>query len=104
MLIELDKDNLKEIVESNEMVMVQYGATWCGNCRITKPKFKRLAGENENIKFVYVDAEKLPESRALVEVSNLPTFAAFKNGVLVNSLAGNKPSIITDLLDEVTNN
>lgn len=104
MMIELEKDNLSEIVASNETVMVHYGATWCGNCRITKPKFKRLAGEHEDIKFVYVDAEKLPESRALVEVNNLPTFAAFKNGSLVNSVAGNKPSIITDLLNEVTNN
>ncbi len=103
-MIELEQDNLKEIVESNEMVMVQYGATWCGNCRITKPKFKRVSGENEGVKFVYVDAEKLPKSRALVEVDNLPTFAAFKNGKLLNAVAGNKPSIITDLLNEVTAN
>ena len=103
-MIELTEDNLKEIVETNDMVMVQYGATWCGNCKITKPKFRRLGDENENIKFVYVDAEKLPNSRALAEVSNLPTFAGFKNGKLVNSVAGNKPSIITDLLNEVTNN
>ncbi|WKK76405.2 thioredoxin family protein [Marivirga salinae] len=103
-MIELAEDNLQEIVDGNELVMVQYGATWCGNCKITKPKFKRLAGENENIKFVYVDAEKLPNSRSLAEVKNLPTFAGFKNGKLVNSISGNKPSIITDLLDEVTNN
>jgi len=104
MMIELEKDNLKELVENNDRVMVQYGASWCGNCKITKPKFKRLAGENEEIKFVYVDAEKQPDSRAMAEVSNLPTFAAFKNGELVNSVAGNKPSIITDLLDEITSN
>lgn len=103
-MIELAEDNLKEIVENNEMVMVQYGATWCGNCRITKPKFKRLANENEHIKFVYVDAEKQPNSRSLTEVKSLPTFAAFKNGKMVNTIAGNKPSIITDLLNEITAN
>ena len=103
-MIELENDNLKELVSENDMVMVQYGATWCGNCRITKPKFKRLAGENENIKFIYVDAEKQPDSRSMAEVNNLPTFAAFKNGKLVKSIAGNKPSIITDLLDEITSN
>jgi thiol-disulfide isomerase/thioredoxin len=103
-MIELAEDNLQEIVDDNELVMVQYGATWCGNCKITKPKFKRLAGENEDIKFVYVDAEKLPKSRSLAEVKNLPTFAGFRKGKLVNSISGNKPSIITDLLNEVTNN
>ncbi len=103
-MIELTEDTLKEIVDSNEMVMVQYGATWCGNCKITKPKFRRLGEENSNIQFVYVDAEKLPNSRSLATVNNLPTFAGFKNGKLVNSVAGNKPSIITDLLNEVTSN
>lgn len=103
-MIELENDNLNEIIANNPLVMVQYGATWCGNCRLTKPKFKRLAGENENIKFVYVDAEKNTESRKLAPVENLPTFAAFKNGELVKAEAGSKATIITDLIDEITNN
>ena len=82
--------------------MVQYGATWCGNCRLTKPKFKRLSGENEDITFVYVDAEKFPESRSLATVDNLPTFAGFVNGKVVAQKAGNKGSIINEVLDEVT--
>ncbi|MEO9473934.1 MAG: thioredoxin family protein [Cyclobacteriaceae bacterium] len=104
MLEELSTDTLQEIVEGNEKVMVQYGATWCGNCRLTKPKFKRLAGENEDVKFVYVDAEKLPNSRGLAEVKNLPTFAGFKGGKLVSQQAGNKEDVIKSVLNEVTNN
>lgn len=103
-MIDLSEDNLAEVVASHDKVMVQYGATWCGNCRITKPKFKRLAGENEDVKFVYVDAEKLPNSRGLAKVDNLPTFAGFKNGKLVAQAAGNKGEIITNILNEVTNN
>ena len=103
-MIELTEDNLQEIVDGNEKVMVQYGATWCGNCRLIKPKFKRLAGENEDITFVYVDAEKLPNSRSLAEVKNLPTFAGFKNGKLVSQSAGNKIEVINTVLDEVANN
>ncbi|WP_258100656.1 thioredoxin family protein [Marinoscillum pacificum] len=103
-MIELAEDNLNEIINSNEQVMVQYGATWCGNCRVTKPKFKRMAGENEEVVFVYVDAEKLPNSRKLADVSNLPTFAGFKNGSLVSQAAGNKVETITNILNEVTNN
>lgn len=38
MLQELEQDNLEEIIKENELVVVQYGATWCGNCRIMKPK------------------------------------------------------------------
>jgi len=40
MVQELTEDNLQAIVDENEKVVVQYSATWCGNCRIMKPKFK----------------------------------------------------------------
>ncbi|MEO1051437.1 MAG: thioredoxin family protein [Bacteroidota bacterium] len=103
-MIELQQDNLEEIINSNDKVMVQYGATWCGNCRITKPKFKRLSSEHEDVTFVYVDAEKLPLSRTFAEVKNLPTFAGFKNGKLINQISGNKSEIINTLINEVTDN
>lgn len=98
---ELTEDKLQEIVNSNEKVMVQYGASWCGNCRIMKPKFKKLASENDSIPFYYVDAEKLPESRKLAKVDNLPTFAAFKGGALVNQVQTNKVDGLNDLFNEI---
>ncbi|GGH09999.1 thioredoxin family protein [Sphingobacterium alkalisoli] len=104
MLKELENDSLQEAVDSNTTVMVQYSASWCGNCRIMKPKFKKLATENEHVSFIIVDAEKFPESRKLANVNNLPTFAAFKNGKLVNQVQTNKIEGLIDLLNEVTNN
>lgn len=104
MLIELDKDNLAEIVAQNETVIVQYSAGWCGNCRIMKPKFKKMAGENDNAVFVIADAEKFPESRKLATVDNLPTFAAFSKGSLVNQVQTNKSENLTELINAVTNN
>jgi thiol-disulfide isomerase/thioredoxin len=103
-MIELENDGLLELVSNNNKVMVQFGAGWCGNCKITKPKFKRLATENTDITFVYVDAEKFPESRKLANVSNLPTFAGFVGGNLVKELQGNKEDTIKEVLNEVTNN
>jgi thiol-disulfide isomerase/thioredoxin len=104
MLQELENDTLQELVASNDKVMVQYAASWCGNCRIMKPKFKKLANENEAVKFVIVDAEKFPESRKLANVDNLPTFAAFKSGKLVNQVQTNKIDGLIDLLNEITSN
>ena len=46
MFTELTEDTLEQLLASNPKVMVQYGASWCGNCKITKPKFKRMAEEN----------------------------------------------------------
>lgn len=101
MLIELNEDTLRDIVNTNEKVVVQYSASWCGNCRIMKPKFKKLAAENENLTFVLVDAENAPESRKLANVSNLPTFATFVNGTLTNEAQTNKAEVLTDLVNEI---
>ncbi|MDI1255567.1 MAG: thioredoxin family protein [Flavobacterium sp.] len=103
MLIELNEDTLQDVIAQNDKVVVQFSASWCGNCRIMKPKFKKMATENENITFVVVDAEKSPESRKLANVSNLPTFAAFMNGKLVNETQTNKTEVLAELVDEIAN-
>jgi len=104
MLQELNQDNLNELVANNPTVVVQFSATWCGNCRIMKPKFKKLAIENEDIAFVIVDAEKFPESRKMATVDNLPTFATFKDGSFKNQVQTNKFDILKELVDEVASN
>jgi thiol-disulfide isomerase/thioredoxin len=100
MIQELDQDNLQSIVSDNETVIVQYSATWCGNCRIMKPKFKKLATENEGVTFVMADAEKFPESRKLATVDNLPTFATFKNGEFKSQVQTNKFDVLKELVEE----
>ena len=99
MIQELDQDNLQSIVSENDTVVVQYSATWCGNCRIMKPKFKKLATENEGLTFVIADAEKFPESRKLATVDNLPTFATFKNGAFKSQVQTNKFDVLKDLVE-----
>jgi hypothetical protein len=69
-----------------------------------KPKFKKLAAENEEIPFFYVDAEKLTESRQLAKVDNLPTFALFKNGQLFKQVQTNQADSLIQLFNESTNN
>lgn len=102
MLTELKSDSLQEFVNTNSTVIVQYAASWCGNCRLMKPQFKRLANENENVQFVIVDAEQYPESRKLAKVENLPTFATFSNGALVGQVQTSKPENLKAFLNETT--
>lgn len=104
MLVELEQDNLAEIIANNSKVVVQYSATWCGNCRIMKPKFKKEASENPDITFVLADAEKFPESRKLAKVDNLPTFASFEGGNIKNQVQTNKYDVLKELVHEIANN
>ncbi|MBT3540020.1 thioredoxin family protein [Opitutales bacterium] len=102
MLEELTEDNLADLISQNQKVLVQFSAGWCGNCRIMKPKFKKKSSENNDIPFVLVDSEKFPNSRKLADVSNLPTFAVFKNGECVNQLQTNKSELLLSFIDEAT--
>ncbi|HEX6915730.1 MAG TPA: thioredoxin family protein, partial [Chitinophagaceae bacterium] len=97
-MIELTEDNLQQVLAENETVIVQYSAGWCGNCRLMKPKFKRLAAETPGATFVVVDAEKFPESRKLATVNNLPTFAGFRKGTLISQVQTNKEEQLKSLI------
>lgn len=101
MLVELNEDTLENIVQTNQKVVVLFSASWCGNCRVMKPKFKKLATENENITFVIIDAELNPISRKMANVSNLPTFATFVNGKLLNETQTNKAEVLAELVNEI---
>lgn len=103
-MVELKDDSLQQFISDEQNVVVQFSAGWCGNCRLMKPKFKKLATETEGLKFVLVDAEKFPESRKMATVDNLPTFATFKEGKLVNQVQTNKYELLKELVDEVASN
>jgi thiol-disulfide isomerase/thioredoxin len=103
-MIELTEDNLQEVILENQRVIVQFSASWCGNCRLIKPKFKRMSDENQDTAFVYVDAEKFPESRKLASVNNLPTFALYQNGLLLKQIQTNREENLKEFINEITNN
>ena len=101
MFVELDFDNLDKVLEQNEKTLVMYGAAWCGNCKLLKPKFKKLSTENEDISFVYVDADKLPNSRSLVTLENIPSIVAFKGSENVGQDMGNKIDVVKSVLENL---
>lgn len=100
MIQELSEDNLSVVVETNKKVVVQYSAGWCGNCRIMKPKFKKLAIENPDTVFIMADAEKFPESRKMATVDNLPTFASFENGAFKTQIQTNKFEVLKEFIED----
>jgi thioredoxin 1 len=101
MFIELQEDNLQSILEQNEKTLVMFGAGWCGNCKLLKPKFKKISTENETIPFVYVDADKLPNSRGLVTLTNIPAIVSFKGIENVGQDMGNKIDVVYSVLENI---
>ena len=99
----LSDDNFVEELKGNEKTVVKYFAGWCGSCRLFSPKFKRLSEDErfQGIKFVDIDAEKNPAARKLAGVTNLPYFAVFRNGELLDAAATNKEDAVVELLNKL---
>ncbi len=98
-----DDSNFKQELADNQKVVVKYFAGWCGSCRLFAPKYKRLSNDErfEGVTFLDVNAEQSPEARKAGEVKNLPTFAIFQNGELVESLASNKEDQVVALINRL---
>jgi thioredoxin 1 len=96
-------DDFQQILESNEKVVVKYYANWCGNCRLFSPKFKRMAEamQDQGIKFLDVNAETSPAARKLASVTNLPFFAVFRNGELLDTVAASKEEAVAALISRL---
>lgn len=95
--------DFQQLLQDNEKVVVKYYADWCGNCRLFSPKFKRLseAEQNQDIAFLDVNAETSPEARKLASVTNLPFFAVFRNGELVETVAASKEEAVASLISRL---
>jgi thioredoxin 1 len=102
MITELTTDTLHEVIAQQPKVIVLFSASWCGNCRIMKPKFKKHALENPEICFVIIDAEHNPGSRKLADVTNLPTFATYVGGTLRSQTQTNKAELLAELISEIS--
>ncbi|WP_421765428.1 thioredoxin family protein [Ekhidna sp.] len=104
MAVELKTDeDFKTTITENEKVVVKYYADWCGSCRLFAPKFRRLSNDERfsNVTFLDVNAEKSPEARKLAGVTNLPFFATFKSGELVNGVATSKEDAVVEMINEL---
>jgi thioredoxin 1 len=98
-----DDSNFKKQLDAHDKIAVKYYADWCGSCKLFAPKYKRLSDDErfKDIVFLDINAEKNPEARRAGEVKNLPTFAIFKNGKLIESLASSKEDAVVELLEKL---
>lgn len=101
---EVQSDNLAEVLKDNPKAIVLFGAGWCGACRLLKPKLSNIAKEQTDVTFLYVDAEKSPQSRELADIQNLPTTAGYVNSKLLIQKVGSKEEAIQEIINEVTSN
>ena len=81
--------NFDELIRSNENVLVDFYATWCGPCQNLVPILEDLKEElGENIRIIKIDVDRHQKIAAQMGVKGVPSLFFYKNGILIKNSSG----------------
>jgi thioredoxin 1 len=94
--ITLTEQNFEQTVTENEIVLVDFWASWCGPCRMFAPIYEQAAEANPDLVFGSIDTEAERGLASAARVTSIPTLMVFKDGSLVFSQPGALPAPALD--------
>ncbi len=82
----------KEVLQSDQPVLVDFWAPWCPPCMMLKPEVERLAAElRGRARIAFINVDEQPELANMFGVSSIPALMILKNGKQVDAWVGHTP-------------
>ncbi len=96
--IELTNGNSQDTINTNDIVLIDFWASWCGPCQSFGPVFEAASEKNPDMVFAKVNTEEERELAAHFQVRSIPMLAIFREQVLVFAQPGALPASSLDQL------
>jgi thioredoxin 1 len=94
--------SFEEIVESNDIVLIDFWAAWCGPCRSFAPTYEKVSEEFPDIVFAKVDTEAEQGLASSFNIMSIPTLMIIRQNVVLYSQAGALPErALVELVEKV---
>jgi thioredoxin 1 len=98
----MTQENFEETVTSNDIVLIDFWAAWCGPCRSFAPTYEKVAEQYPDIVFAKVDTEAEQGLAASFNIMSIPTLMVIRENVVVFSQAGALPErTLRELVENV---
>jgi thioredoxin 1 len=97
---QVKRKSFNDIVSSNQLVLVDFSAEWCGPCKMMKPILQEVKSSvGDAVSIVKIDVDKNNQLASQYQVTGVPTLVLFKDGKQVWRQSGVvQPNALKDVI------
>lgn len=99
---QLTQENIEDTIHNNDIVVIDFWASWCGPCQAFKPVFEQASEKHTDATFASCNTEEQTELASMFKIQSIPTLVVFREGIGIFGQPGMLPSeALDELMDKV---